>query len=152
MNFPRTVRRLAVSLTLASMVGVLGLAQPASAFTSSSSVTLSGNTYYVKAWSCNLYITSCSWDAEAKSTYTRTFTHYGDVKANGINVTVTISASPSVTISGNSTSLATAKRTVTATSNYMSGVAQPSIFSVSVAARSRMVNSAVSLSSGWTTW
>ncbi|HEX5595492.1 MAG TPA: hypothetical protein VFX61_05615 [Micromonosporaceae bacterium] len=152
MKLPRAVRRFSLLLALASMVGIIGLAQPANAFTSSSSITLSGNTYSVQAYSCNLYVTSCDWSATARSTYSRSFTHYGEVKANGINVTVTISASPSVTISGNSTSLASAKRTLTGTYNYMSGVAKPSIFSVSVAARSRLVNSAVSLNSGWTTW
>lgn len=148
----RIVRALATAAALASMVGVLAVAQPAQAFTSSSSITVSGNTFWVKAWSCNVYFTSCSWDAEATSTFTRTFTHRGDVKANGINVSVTISAAPSVTITGNSTPMATATRTVTATSNFMSGQANPSIFSVSVAARSRLTSGSTSIDSGWTTW
>jgi hypothetical protein len=148
----RIIRALATVVALASMVGVVGIAQPAHAFTSSSSITVSGNTFWVKAFSCNVYLTSCSWDAEATSTFTRTFTHRGDVKANGINVSVTISASPSVTITGNSTTMASATRTVTATRNFMSGQANPSIFSISVAARSTLTSGTTSVNSGWTTW
>jgi hypothetical protein len=148
----RIARALTTAVALASMIGLLAVAQPAQAFTSGSSINVGGNTFSVKAWSCNLYVTACSWDAEASSSQSRTFTHKGEVKANGINVSVTISAAPSVTITGNSTSLATASRTITGTYNYMSGVANPSIFSVSVAAQSRLISGSTNLASGWTTW
>ena len=143
-------RAMAVSATVAGLG--MGMAVPANAFSSSSSINVSGVTYTANAWSCNVYVRSCDWDAEATTSATKKFTHRGDVKANGISVSVTISAGPSATISGNSTSLATASRTVTAKRNYMSGTAKPSIFSVSVASRSRLTSGSVTANSGWTTW
>lgn len=124
----------------------------AGAFSASSSITASGVTYTAKAYSCNLYLTSCSWNVEAIMSKPKSYTHYGDVKANGISVKVTISADPSATISGNSTTLATARETGYGTYNKISGQANPSIFSVSVASRSRLVAGGQSVSTGWTTW
>ncbi|GGB71461.1 hypothetical protein N798_16655 [Knoellia flava TL1] len=136
----------------AALAGATLVAAPAQAFTSSSSVYVGGTNYYVKAWSCNLYWSSCSWDAETSMSNSKSFTHRGDVKANGISVSITISADAGATITGNSTTLATARESGYGRYNYMAGVARPSVFSVSVASRSRLDTAAADPSSGWTTW
>lgn len=139
----------AATMTVAS---VAAMTTPAQAFSSSSSITTGGVTYKTSAESCNVYLRSCSWSASTSLSKSRSFTHRGDVKANGISVSITISADPSASITGNSTKLATAKETGTGKSNKMAGVAKPSIFSVSVASRSRLNSGSVSTNSGWTTW
>lgn len=125
---------------------------PAHAFVSDSSATLSGVKYSAHAHSCNTYTSSCSWDSSATASTRKTFTHTTDVKANGINVSISISADPSVSISGNSTNMAHASRKVAGTRSSMSGVARPSIFSISVAARSRLSTRSGNVTTGWTTW
>lgn len=146
------IRRSLVAAAGTAMVAGTVLAAPAQAFTSSSSIYVGGTNYYVKAWSCNLYWSSCSWDAETTISNSKSFTHRGDVKANGISVEVTISADPGATITGNSTTLATAKESGYGKYNKMAGVARPSVFSVSVASRSRLDTAVADPSSGWTTW
>ena len=145
--------RTKVALAGAALLATGAIASaPANAFTTSTSLTAGGVTYSSKAYSCNLYWSSCSWNAEGKLSASRSFTHRADVKANGISVKITISADPSATISGNSTSLATAKETGYGKSNYVAGVAKPSVFSVSVAARSRLTSGSYTATTGWTTW
>ena len=141
-------------LTVAALGGAFALASsvPAHAFSSSSAMTSGGLTYRASANSCNLYWSSCSWSASGSLSSARNFTHTADVKANGISVSITISADPSATISGNSTSMAHAVEKGYGTSNSDSGVAHPSIFSVSVAARSKMAVGSTYVQTGWTTW
>ena len=122
------MKRLA-AITLGTSLAVTLLAGPASAFDASNSLTSGGVTYSAKATSCNLYLTACSWNTSASISQSKSFTHRSDVKANGINVSLSISADPSASISGNSTSLATATETGYGRSNTMSGTASPSIFS-----------------------
>ena len=145
------VRRVGVPLAAALTLGALA-ASPAQAFSSGSSITTGGVTYSVSANSCNVYLNACSYSAGASLSANRSFTHRADVKANGINVSVSISADPSATITGNSTTLATATESGYGRSNSVSGTARPSIFSVSVAARSRLSSGSTSVNSGWTTW
>lgn len=144
-------RAIASGLGAALLVGGLAVV-PANAFSSSSSATVGGVTYKASATSCNVYFNSCDWSASGTLSKSKSYTHKGQVKANGINVSVTISASPSATISGNSTSLASATRSGTGRSTSMSGVASPSIFSVSVAARSTLSSGSASVTAPWTTW
>lgn len=146
-----TVRRTVIPGVGALLIGA-AMAAPAAAFSSGSSITSGGVTYKVNAYSCNVYLTSCSWNTSANLSQSRSFSHRSDVKANGINVSISISADPGASISGNSTSLATATESGYGRSNYNDGVAKPSIFSVSVASRSRLASGAVTASSGWTTW
>ncbi|KGN40399.1 hypothetical protein [Knoellia aerolata] len=146
------VRRSLLAAASTALVGGTMLTSPAQAFTSSSSVYVGGTNYYVKAYSCNSYWSSCSWNAETSMSNSKNFVHRGDVKANGISVSLTISADSGAGITGNSTSLATAKESGYGRYNYMSGVARPSVFSISVAARSRLDTAAADPSSGWTTW
>ena len=47
----RIARALTTAVALASMLGLLAVAQPAQAFTSGSSINVGGNTFSVKAWS-----------------------------------------------------------------------------------------------------
>lgn len=150
----KTHRLVGMVVSGAALAGTMGMvaATPAQAFTNDGSLTASGTTYKVHAYSCNLYFRSCSWDTSMSISKSKSFTHRSDVKANGIGVKITISADPSASISGNSTSLATAKETGTGRSNKTAGVAKPSIFSVSVASQSRLAAGGISLSSGWTTW
>lgn len=149
-------RKLTGTLAIAGAAAALTMGTPAlhaAAFTSDSTATYSGVTYRAHAYSCNLYVTSCSWDTNVSSSVKKSFTHTTDVKANGIGVSITISADPSATITGNSTSMAHATEKVYGTYNYTAGVARPSIFSVSVASRSRLSTSSGSMvSTGWTTW
>ena len=112
-------------------------AAPAQAFTTDNSVTVSGVRYYAKAYSCNVYWRSCSWNSSISISRSKAYTHRADVKANGFSLSISISSGGGVTITGNSTSLVTASRSSYGTSSYMAGVAKPSIFSVSVAARTR---------------
>lgn len=145
-------RRLWAAIAAPLIAGAALVPTSADAFSSSSSLTASGVTYTAKAYSCNLYWSSCSYNAEGVISSSKSFTHYADVKANGISVKVTISADPSATITGNSTTLATAKESGYGKYNKVSGVAKPSIFSVSVAAKSRLYAGGQYVSSGWTTW
>ncbi|MDO5533467.1 MAG: hypothetical protein Q4F65_02295 [Propionibacteriaceae bacterium] len=151
MSKPATKTALALAGTTMALM-TLAPAMPAHAFTSSSSATVSGVTYRASATSCNSYWTSCSWNTSARTSVRKTFRHTSDVKANGIGVSVTISASPGITITGNSTSMAHASKSVYGTYSSMSGVARPSILSLSVAARSILSSSAGGVSTGWTTW
>ena len=141
-------------LTAAVLGGTFALAStvPAHAFSSSSSMTSGGVTYRATATSCNLYLTACSWSATGSLSASRSFTHTADVKANGINISLTISADPGATITGNSTTMAHAVEKGYGTYNSDSGVAHPSIFSVSVAARSKMAVGSTYTQTGWTTW
>lgn len=146
-----TIKRVAATAVAVGAIAA-GAAAPAHAFTNENSINVSGTRYYVKAYSCNIYVTSCSWSANATISSRKSYTHVADVKANGFGVSITISASPGVTITGNSTSLASGRKTGTGTSSSMSGVARPSIFSVSVAARSKLWAGGQYVSTGWTTW
>jgi hypothetical protein len=137
---------------IAALALVTVSGSPAGAFSSGSSITTGGVTYKASAYSCNLYWSSCSWNSSVSLSSSRSFTHRADVKANGINVSLTISADSSAGISGNSTSLATATEYGYGRSGYMAGVAKPSVFSVSVAARTRLSSGSAYVNSGWTTW
>jgi hypothetical protein len=141
-------------LAAAVLGGAIAVASsvPAQAFSSSSSMTSGGLTYKASATSCNLYWDSCSWSASGSLSASRSYTHTADVKANGISVSITISADPSATITGNSTTMAHAVEKGYGTYNYDDGVAHPSIFSVSVAARSKMAVGSTNVQTGWTTW
>lgn len=147
-------KRVAVAVFAPLMAIGAGAIVPASvdAFSASNSVTISGTTHNVSAYSCNLYWSSCSYNAKASTSRTKSFTHYGYVKANGFNVTVNVSKNAGVSISGNSTTLATLSKSVYGTSHTIYGVVKPSVFSVSVAAKSRLKASGVDFSTGWTTW
>ncbi len=147
----KTLVRLFTAATIGGAVA-LATSVPAHAFSSSSSMTSGGLTYNASATSCNLYWDSCSWSATGGLSSSRSFTHTADVKANGVNVSLTISADPGATITGNSTSLAHAVEKGYGTYNKDSGVAHPSIFSVSVAARSKMAVGSTYVQTGWTTW
>lgn len=147
----KTSVRLLSAVALGGAIALAG-SVPAHAFSSSSSMTSGGLTYKASATSCNLYWDSCSWSATGSLSASRNFTHTADVKANGVSVSVTISADPSATISGNSTSMAHAVEKGYGTYNADSGVAHPSIFSVSVAARSKMAVGTNYVQTGWTTW
>ncbi|MGV8909548.1 MAG: hypothetical protein ACOH1Y_11250 [Propionicimonas sp.] len=141
-------------LTCAALGGALAFATtvPANAFSSSSTMTSGGLTYKASATSCNLYWSACSWSATGSLSASRSYTHTADVKANGVSISITISADPSATISGNSTTMAHAVEKGYGTYNSDSGVAHPSIFSVSVAARSKMAVGSTYTQTGWTTW
>lgn len=146
----------AVATMVSAVVLVVGLmVGPANAFSASNNLTSGGVTYSVKAKSCWFYSsivrTGCAYSGSMSISKSKSFTHRVDVKANGLNAKVTISASPSVTISGNKTTLATASKSGTGRSHAISGTAKPGL-SVSVAARSRVASGSVSLNTGWTTW
>lgn len=148
-----TLRRFAATaVTAAALSGAAFAAPTAQAFTNDNSLTVSGVRYYAKAYSCNLYWRSCSWNSSISISKSKSYTHKADVKANGLKLSISISKGGGVTITGNSTSLATASRHSTGKSSYMSGVAKPSIFSVSVSARTRLYAGGQYVSSGWTTW
>ena len=145
-------RMAATAATAAALATSAYAAVPAQAFTNDGSVTVSGVRYYAKAYSCNLYFRSCSWNSSISISKSKTYTHKADVKANGFKLSISISKGGGVTITRNSTALATASRHSTGTSSYMAGVAKPSIFSVSVSARTRLYAGGQYVSSGWTTW
>ena len=147
-----TLRRIAATAVSAAALASTAYAVPAQAFTNDGSLTVSGVRYYAKAYSCNLYFRSCSWNSSISISKSKTYTHKADVKANGFKLSISISKGGGVTITGNSTALATASRHSTGTSSYMAGVAKPSIFSVSVSARTRLYAGGQYVSSGWTTW
>lgn len=146
------VTRAAAAALAAAALAATASSVPAQAFTAENSLSVSGVRYYAKAWSCNAYLTACSWDSTATISTSKSYTHKADVKANGFSLTINISKGGGVTVSGNSTSLTTASRSSYGTYSYMAGVAHPSIFSVSVAARTRLYAGGQSLSTGWTTW
>lgn len=144
--------RIAIGATaLLVAVGAISAA-PAEAFTSSNTATVGGTTYYVKAYSCNSYWSSCSWNSKATISKSKYWSHYTYLKTNGINVSLNISKSPGISITGNGTKNATLHDTGTGRSSYMSGVAQVSPFSVSFSAYSRLYSGGQKISSGWTTW
>jgi len=148
-------KNLARAAAAAAISGLcaLSVASPAQAFSASSTMTSGGLTYKAYAESCNLYWNSCSWYTNGSLSASRTFTHTSDVKANGIGVTINISTKEAgVSISGNSTSMAHAVERGYGTYSSTAGVASPSIFSVSVAARSKMATSVNYVQTGWTTW
>lgn len=124
----------------------------AHAFTSSSTLTANGVTYKAYAYSCNLYVTACSWNTSGSLSKAMSFTHTTHVKANGLNVSLNVSKSPGATLSGNNTNLVTSKKYGYGRSSTNKGVVKPSLFSVSVAARSQMAAGGRTVSSDWTTW
>ncbi|MCW3156929.1 hypothetical protein [Micropruina sonneratiae] len=151
-SLTRRVTATAVSAAALLTTATAFAATPAQAFTNDNAVTVSGVRYYAKAYSCNVYWRSCSWNSSISISKSKSYTHRADVKANGFKLSITISKGGGVTITGNSTSLVTAKRSSYGTSSYISGVAKPSIFSVSVSARTRLAAGGQNVSSGWTTW
>lgn len=153
MSTTTSLRRIATTAVAAAAFATSAYAAtPAQAFTNDGSITVSGVRYYAKAYSCNVYWRSCSWNSSISISRSKSYTHKADVKANGFKLSISISKGGGVTISGNSTSLATASRHSYGRSSYMSGVAKPSVFSVSVSARTRLYAGGQYLSSGWTTW
>jgi len=136
--------------TAALVVGGMVAATPAQAFSSSSKLTSGGVTYTVKADSCNLYWATCSWSTSAAVSVKKAFTHYSYVRANGVKATVTLSKTPSATITGNNTALITAQKGTNSTSYSMSGEVKPSTSAWGVGARSRITTTGIDLNSGWT--
>ncbi|WP_216395867.1 hypothetical protein [Arcanobacterium phocae] len=127
-------------------------AMPAQAFTANGIATFNGIRYSVQAYSCNLYTTACSWKTSASVSRSMYFTHTSLVKANGWNVSLLITKSPGATISGNHTNLVTSQQYRYGRSSYNSGIARPSVFSVSASALSRVSGNGQTVLSGWTTW
>lgn len=151
MHIPKKIGAGLATIAL-SLAGLFTLTTSAQAFTSSSTLTANGVTYKVTATTCNLYWRSCSWNTTASLSKSMNYTHTSSVKANGIGVTLTISKDPSATISGNHTNLVTSKEQGYGRYSSNKGVATPSIFSISVAARSQMSAGGRTVSTGWTTW
>lgn len=147
----KKINAVLAAITLA-ITGIFAGTLPAQAFSSSSSLTANGVTYKVSAHTCNLYWRSCDWSTSASLSKSMRYTHTSTVKANGLGVKLTISKSPSATLSGNNTNLVTSKQHGYGRYSYNKGVAKPSVFSVSVAARSSMTAGGRTVSTGWTTW
>ncbi|VEI13049.1 Uncharacterised protein [Trueperella bialowiezensis] len=151
MHTKNKIKAALAALALA-VTGIFAGTVPAQAFSSSSSLTANGVTYKVSAYSCNLYWRSCNWSTTASLSKSMRYTHTSRVKANGFGVKVTISKSPGATLSGNSTNLVTSTQRGYGRYSQNKGLATPSLFSVSVAARSSLTAGGRTVSTGWTTW
>ncbi|MDN5684372.1 MULTISPECIES: hypothetical protein [Actinomycetes] len=126
------------AVAVAAVAGASG----AHAASSSQSFTVPYGTLYVSAWECNTYIKSCDWYTKVQlqkngGRIMDRITNTTTISANGINATVNVSKTPSATLSGNQTKMATVKWT-----KYVSnlvelrGTATPSWTAVGITTKS----------------
>lgn len=143
---------------LLMVIGIsLGSAASASALTfdAGNSASMGGTTYRAEAHSCFAFTpwSGCDWSSSVSVNKSQSFTHRTEVKANGLNCSISIGKSAAFTISGNSSSLVTLTKSTSGTKYSMSGHASPNAFTLSIAARSTFVSGgSAKVSSGWTTW
>lgn len=144
----KKIGALAFAFALVLSVAVVAPFGSAHAFSSSSSARIGGITYKVSANSCNVFWKACTVSSSVSSSKAAYLHHSLHVRARGTKATVTLSKNPSLTLSGNSTSMGTLYHGVWSKGS-ISTTAKPGATAWGVGGRGHLKSNNQNL---WTNW